>query len=195
MEAKRSRKSATVQPGATSSSIAGPIASTRRPWNRIFIAGSVALRTAKVNDLRRGLSWWAWQGLNLRPLRCQHSALPLSYTPTEEVALTWAMTPAQAQIREIFSLSGKSAGRALVEHAVDLEDEVAQVEGLGEHLGLRREAAGAQRDRGKAGDEHDAGFRRDRGDMLGKLDAVHLGHDDVGQQQVEALLADQRDRC
>ncbi|MEA3016590.1 MAG: hypothetical protein QOI38_1312, partial [Sphingomonadales bacterium] len=26
--------------------------------------------------------WWAWQGLNLRPLRCQHSALPLSYTPT-----------------------------------------------------------------------------------------------------------------
>ncbi len=27
-------------------------------------------------------NWWAWQGLNLRPLRCQHSALPLSYTPT-----------------------------------------------------------------------------------------------------------------
>src|SRR5215213_4224721 len=29
-----------------------------------------------------GKKWWAWQGLNLRPLRCQHSALPLSYTPT-----------------------------------------------------------------------------------------------------------------
>ena len=26
--------------------------------------------------------WWARQGLNLRPLRCQHSALPLSYAPT-----------------------------------------------------------------------------------------------------------------
>ena len=25
--------------------------------------------------------WWAWQGLNLWPLRCQRSALPLSYTP------------------------------------------------------------------------------------------------------------------
>lgn len=30
----------------------------------------------------RKRTWWAWQGLNLRPLRCQHSALPLSYTPT-----------------------------------------------------------------------------------------------------------------
>src|SRR3954468_3916771 len=30
----------------------------------------------------KGEKWWAWQGLNLRPLRCQHSALPLSYTPT-----------------------------------------------------------------------------------------------------------------
>jgi hypothetical protein len=29
----------------------------------------------------RQKQWWAWQGLNLRPLRCQHSALPLSYTP------------------------------------------------------------------------------------------------------------------
>src|SRR3546814_4747727 len=34
----------------------------------------------------RGFRWWAWQGLNLRPLRCQHSALPLSYTPTVEWA-------------------------------------------------------------------------------------------------------------
>ena len=32
--------------------------------------------------------WWAWQGLNLRPLRCQHSALPLSYTPTRGSAGT-----------------------------------------------------------------------------------------------------------
>src|SRR3546814_11745258 len=34
----------------------------------------------------RGFRWWAWQGLNLRPLRCQPSALPLSYTPTVEWA-------------------------------------------------------------------------------------------------------------
>ena len=30
------------------------------------------------------MEWWARQGLNLRPLRCQHSALPLSYAPTRE---------------------------------------------------------------------------------------------------------------
>ena len=35
-----------------------------------------------VRDRPGLLNWWAWQGLNLRPLRCQHSALPLSYTPT-----------------------------------------------------------------------------------------------------------------
>src|SRR3546814_11629211 len=34
----------------------------------------------------RGFRWWAWPGLNLLPLRCQHSALPLSYTPTVECA-------------------------------------------------------------------------------------------------------------
>jgi hypothetical protein len=25
-----------------------------------------------------GRKWWAWQGLNLRPLRCQHTALRLN---------------------------------------------------------------------------------------------------------------------
>ncbi len=40
----------------------------------------------------RAKKWWAWQGLNLRPLRCQHSALPLSYTPTR-----W--DPAKVQLR------------------------------------------------------------------------------------------------
>ena len=28
-----------------------------------------------------GFSWWAQQGLNLRPLPCEGSALPLSYAP------------------------------------------------------------------------------------------------------------------
>ena len=39
--------------------------------------------------------WWAWQGLNLRPLRCQHSALPLSYTPTLERACRERLPTAQ----------------------------------------------------------------------------------------------------
>ena len=42
-----------------------------------------------------GGKWWAWQGLNLRPLRCQHSALPLSYTPTLGRASSRALSTAQ----------------------------------------------------------------------------------------------------
>ena len=49
----------------------------------------------RQNDWR-GFRWWAWQGLNLRPLRCQHSALPLSYTPTLEAANSGAVLLAQA---------------------------------------------------------------------------------------------------
>ena len=43
-----------------------------------------------------------------------------------------------------------------LEHAVDLHDEVLQVEGLGQQLGLGRGAAALERDGGEAGDEHDA---------------------------------------
>src|SRR5690606_4964217 len=32
-------------------------------------------------DILEFSGWWARQGLNLRPLRCEHSALPLSYAP------------------------------------------------------------------------------------------------------------------
>src|ERR1041384_3554642 len=35
-----------------------------------------------VAEVGSGQAWWARQGLNLRPLRCEHSALPLSYAPT-----------------------------------------------------------------------------------------------------------------
>ena len=55
-------------------------------------------------------------------------------------------------------------------------------------------AAGLERDRGEAGDEHHPHVGRDRGRLLGELDAVHLGHDDVGQQQVELLALEQRQR-
>src|SRR3546814_1123475 len=41
-----------------------------------------------------------------------------------------------------------------LEHAVDLRDEIAQVEGLGEHLGRRRGLARLQRHRREPGDEH-----------------------------------------
>src|SRR6476661_4314862 len=84
-------------------------------------------------------NWWAWQGLNLRPLRCQHSALPLSYTPTRRVPLA-----AGSPRRKRFDSSGsvKPGGAVDLEHAIDLEHEVAQVERLGEDAGVRHFAAG-----------------------------------------------------
>ena len=44
--------------------------------------GAGVLAETGIKPRFPGEKWWAWQGLNLRPLRCQHSALPLSYTPT-----------------------------------------------------------------------------------------------------------------
>src|SRR5690349_10908515 len=41
-----------------------------------------------------------------------------------------------------------------LEHAVDLHDQILQVERLGQELGFRRRAAALERDRGEAGDEH-----------------------------------------
>ena len=43
-----------------------------------------------------------------------------------------------------------------------------------------------QSDGGKAGDEHDLHRRVDFGGAFGQLDAVHAGHNDVGEQQIEA---------
>ena len=51
-----------------------------------FVAGTEAnsLRDqmAKLPQYRQH-GWWARLGLNQRPLRCQRSALPLSYAPAE----------------------------------------------------------------------------------------------------------------
>ena len=66
------------------------------------------------------------------------------------------------------------------------------MEGLGEELGLGRGASALEGDRGKAGDEHDADRGVDRARLLGQLDPVHLGHDDVGQKQVEMGRLEQR---
>ncbi|CDX44201.1 hypothetical protein MPLDJ20_60520 [Mesorhizobium plurifarium] len=77
-----------------------------------------------------------------------------------------------------------------LQHLLDLVDEIAQVEGLRQHLGvLGRLGIGIERDRGKAGDEHHLEVGIDLGGAAGKLDAVHLGHDDVGQKQRERFLA------
>ena len=46
--------------------------------------------------------WWAWQGLNLRPLRCQHSALPLSYTPTRSVPVKVRLRQEPGEIRRSY---------------------------------------------------------------------------------------------
>ena len=48
--------------------------------------------------------------------------------------------------------------------------------------------AGGQRHGGEAGDEHDPQARVAGGGLAGHLDAVHAGHDDVGEQQVPVLV-------
>ena len=61
---------------------------------------------------------------------------------------------------------------------------------LGEHFGvLGRGGIGVERDRGEAGDEHDLDVGVELGGAAGKLDAVHLGHHDIGEQKLERLLA------
>ncbi len=72
-------------------------------------------------------------------------------------------------------------GRA---HPLDLGDEVAKVDGLGQDLGLRRGLGRRQGDGGEAGNEHDAQARLAGGGDAGDLDAIGARHDDVGQQQV-----------
>ncbi len=66
-----------------------PLASKLLQERRERLVPGLRLMSTKCKKPRdpkgyRGFfEWWAWQGLNLRPLRCQHSALPLSYTPTK----------------------------------------------------------------------------------------------------------------
>ena len=68
------------------------------------------------------------------------------------------------------------------------------MEGLGQHLRVGRHGSVLERDRGEAGDEHDAHRRVQSRGALGKLDSVQLGHDDIGQQQVETLLLEMFER-
>src|SRR5580693_3770753 len=60
---------------------------------------------------------------------------------------------------------------------------------LGQHLGvLGGGRIGIERDRSKAGNEHDFDIGIELGGTAGKFDAVHLRHDDVGEQKLERLL-------
>src|SRR5919112_2728969 len=60
--------------------------------NQLVVAVTAADRLQRVTDLhirspaapregRKKEKWWARLGSNQRPLRCQRSALPLSYAP------------------------------------------------------------------------------------------------------------------
>ena len=49
------------------------------PWSK---SAFDERRGRQLRSIISGEAWWARQGLNLRPLRCEHSALPLSYAPT-----------------------------------------------------------------------------------------------------------------
>ena len=69
-------------------------------------------------------------------------------------------------------------------------DEFAQVDGLGKHLGvLGRGRIGIERDRGEAGDEHDLDVGIELGRATSQFYPVHFRHDDIGEQELERLLA------
>src|ERR1700722_17453923 len=64
------------------------------------------------------------------------------------------------------------------------------MKGLGEDAGvLRRRVRGVERYGGEARDEHNLDFRVELSGATSKLDAVHLRHDNIGQQEVERFLA------
>ncbi len=78
-----------------------------------------------------------------------------------------------------------------LKHAIDFGDEVFQVKRLGQQFRLGRGAAALERHGGEAGDEHYTDRGVDRAGLLGKFDSVHLGHDNVGQEQVVLARLDQ----
>ena len=64
------------------------------------------------------------------------------------------------------------------------------MEGLRQDLGvLRSVVVGVQRHGGEARNEHDLDVGVEFGGPARQFDSVHLGHDDVGQQQLEGLFA------
>ena len=76
------------------------------------------------------------------------------------------------------------------ENLFHLVDQIAQVKRLGKHLGVLGGCRiGVERDGGEAGDEDHLEIGVELGRPAGKFDAVHLGHDDVGQKQRKRFLS------
>lgn len=76
---------------------------------------------------------------------------------------------------------------------LDLGDQIAEMEGFGQHLGVfGGMALGVQRNGGKTRDEHDLQRRIEFGGAPGKFDPVHFRHDDIGQQDVENIAFELR---
>ena len=140
------------------------------------------------------LRWWAYQGSNLGPLRCQHSALPLSYTPTPSACCLARQARPLASLKHPRKGYGRLNLRAdfLFENAFHFEHEIAQMEWLRKHLCMGLLAAGLERNGSETGDKHHLGFRADLVASLREFYPVHLRHDDVGQEQVVRIVFQQR---
>ena len=87
-----------------------------------------------------------------------------------------------SQVHEVLPLERAGGGHQQLGRADRLLEVVegAELDGLDRRL-----------DRGVAGDDEDLGVGRDVPGRAEQLDAVHLGHLDVEQEQVEVLLAEQ----
>ena len=88
------------------------------------------------------------------------------------------------------------AARASGGHdALDLVNQFAQVEGLGEHFGSRGLcASGGKSDASEAGDKDDFHRRIELRATAGELNAVKAWHDDVGEQEIEDLALKRLER-
>ena len=116
-------------------------APARAPWRLVRPCDPEQRSSAKA--------WWARQGLNLRPPRCEHGALPLSYAPTPGAKAAQAWQVRQRHRRTPFqppALRLSHAAPRLPPHSgVDrILEPLAGLElGLGRFLDLHR-LAGAR---------------------------------------------------
>jgi hypothetical protein len=78
---------------------------------------------------------------------------------------------------------------------LDLQNQILEMQGFGQNLGIWYRRAGAQGDAGKSCDEYDFGAWRNRVAMARELDPLHFRYDYVGEQPVEPLGLEQGRGC
>ena len=91
---------------------------------------------------------------------------------------------------DLQSRTGLGALSGRFEQPLHFVNQISKMKRLGEDSGvLWRRVGGIERHGGEARDEHDLDFRVELGGATSQLDAVHLRHDDIRQQELERFLS------